>query len=687
MLITIRTPIVDMRCFCRPDYPHSIRLPVTWSEDKDFIRYFGPVTKRLQGPVDPWTPERVYCRYDRALRFASSYPALLTRDLPDISFYGILRRLYPATARNESFHADLQIAGRGRHFLPPERSERFRRYTAVRLNVSRAVDLILSMPVTVQSRTGAATSTEFGRVGTPIAQSFEAATTIGELSGDVVAGKPAVAIELDSEDKATAKWGGNWEIDGIELSATTVMFHHRSIPVFVIERPSRLDHYRARALRVHLLRLHAEREYLRRMASLLSSDGFIDSVGPRQLESIQGALNSSLAVLTRVRSYGHLTQEIASAFMADRTFSGAEHETLVDRIQPFRPVIRRRLERLLEQDDMVEERWREFIGRPAEGRSQAQALESGTGVPPSGQPLGHEGQSMTRPSPSPAITPSQEEPRLARKGHTVPEVTVIGATLVTIHGFWSSPATWERLNEVWRADEELRGLRIHSFGYPSPKKPRLPYSVTRVPEYDDIAQTLASEYATALANASDIAVVTHSQGGLILQRFLAWMVSEGRARELSRIRSVVMLACPNGGSEYLESLRRALGDGRHPQAGNLRVLNRQVADTQTTALHRIVNAPALDDHQCHIPFHVYAGGSDNIVRAASAQAAFPGASTIAGNHFTILDPGTLGNRTAETVKRHLLADITAPRAPRRSTRPPIPGEPESPAADKRTGGA
>ena len=237
---------------------------------------------------------------------------------------------------------------------------------------------------------------------------------------------------------------------------------------------------------------------------------------------------------------------------------------------------------------------------------------------------------------------------------------MIDATLVTIHGFWSSPATWERLNEVWRADEELRGLRIHPFGYPSPKKPRLPFSVTRVPDYDDIAQMLSTEYATVLADASAIAVVTHSQGGLILQRFLAWMVSEGRARELSRIRSVVMLACPNGGSEYLESLRRTLGYGRHPQAGSLHVLDRQVADTQRTVLQRIVNAPVVDDYHCRIPFHVYAGGSDDIVRAASAQAAFPGASTIAGNHFTILDPAAPGNRTAETVKRHMLADIAAP---------------------------
>lgn len=187
----------------------------------------------------------------------------------------------------------------------------------------------------------------------------------------------------------------------------------------------------------------------------------------------------------------------------------------------------------------------------------------------------------------------------------------------------------------------------------------MPFSVSRVPDYDDIAQTVANEYTTVLTGARDLVIVTHSQGGLILQRFLAWMIHEGRAQELSRIRSVVMLACPNGGSEYLRSVRRALGYGRHPQASNLEVLNKQVADTQRTVLQRIVNATALDDHQCRIPFHVYAGASDNIVTAASAQASFPGASALAGNHFTILDPSSPGNRTAEVVKRNLLADVAA----------------------------
>ena len=240
-------------------------------------------------------------------------------------------------------------------------------------------------------------------------------------------------------------------------------------------------------------------------------------------------------------------------------------------------------------------------------------------------------------------------------------------TLVTIHGFWSSSATWERLDAIWSADERLQ---IYPFGYPSPKKPRLPWSATRVPDYDDAAQTLATEYTVRLAGVPDVAIVTHSQGGLILQRFLSWMLHQGHGRDLARIRSIVMLACPNGGSEYLRSLRHALGLNRHPQAGSLHVLNRQIADTQRTVLQRIVNAPGTDDHQCRIPFHVYAGNSDNVVTAASAQGAFPGASVLPGNHFSLLDPAAPGNRTAQTVRFHILTDLAAsPVQPDRAVSP------------------
>jgi tetratricopeptide (TPR) repeat protein len=219
-------------------------------------------------------------------------------------------------------------------------------------------------------------------------------------------------------------------------------------------------------------------------------------------------------------------------------------------------------------------------------------------------------------------------------------------------------------------------VQFHGFGYPTPKKPLLPFSRTRIPDFDDIAQMLATEYTTVLGKVPSIAFVTHSQGGLILQRFLAWMVSEGRALELARIRTIVMLACPNGGSQYLASIRHLLKYRRHPQAADLEVLSKKVADTQRAVLARIVHAPGVDDHQCRIPFHVYAAGSDAIVSAASAQAAFPGAGTLAGNHSTILDPAAPGNRTANVVKHHILTDLAEqPPASAQGAGPAVPARP------------
>src|SRR6266446_975789 len=99
MLLTLRIPVVDLRPFRRADYPQDIRLPATWSDHEDFVRYFGPVRKRLRGPVEPWTSERTFCQYDRVLRFPASYASLLAAAVPSLKFFGIERRLYPANTR------------------------------------------------------------------------------------------------------------------------------------------------------------------------------------------------------------------------------------------------------------------------------------------------------------------------------------------------------------------------------------------------------------------------------------------------------------------------------------------------------------------------------------------------------------------------------------------------------------
>ena len=233
---------------------------------------------------------------------------------------------------------------------------------------------------------------------------------------------------------------------------------------------------------------------------------------------------------------------------------------------------------------------------------------------------------------------------------------MINADLVLIHGFWSSPATWDKLSDRLSADSELQGLRVRRFGYESPKL-SFPFWWTRVPDYNDIAQSLPSYLAAHTRGAT--AIITHSQGGLILQRFLAWMLSEGRGRELATVKLIVMLACPNDGSEYLRSVRAMAGLGRHAQGRNLDTLNSEVADTRRVVLRQIVHASTTNERECPIPMYAYAGRTDRIVRRTSAQGSFPNAGALPGNHFSILNPDLPGSLTVATLKRHLIEAFAA----------------------------
>lgn len=255
---------------------------------------------------------------------------------------------------------------------------------------------------------------------------------------------------------------------------------------------------------------------------------------------------------------------------------------------------------------------------------------------------------------------------------------MIDADLVFIHGFWSSAATWDRLVARLREDESLAGLRVHLFEYESPKLPPLLSWRTRIPDYDDVAQSLPSFLEANVRNGAPLIIVTHSQGGLILQRFLAWMLTRGRGRALARISSIVMLSCPNEGSEYLASIRAVLGMRHHPQASQLAVLGEDVRHSRQIVLSNIIYATQSDDYHCQIPVYVYSGRTDNIVLRQSGQSVFPGAEVLPGDHFSILDPDARGSVTQDTIRRHIVASLKPPGKRRPGVGPTLGGEPGRP---------
>lgn len=240
--------------------------------------------------------------------------------------------------------------------------------------------------------------------------------------------------------------------------------------------------------------------------------------------------------------------------------------------------------------------------------------------------------------------------------------------LVLVHGFTSSPRMWDPLRRLIAADSGLGFVEPLPFGYATSLwtfDPR-----RSIPTFDTVADSLKEFLDTEAEPFDRLMVVSHSQGGLVVQRHLARMTAEGRAADLARIGRIVLLACPNNGSEIALGLRRGLLR-RNPQERALRPLDEQVGDTQRAVLRDIVNAEGVTARSCRIPFSVYAGETDNIVRPASARSAFPDAAVLPGDHFGIAKPKDAEHRTYTTLRRLILLTRAAapPKGPANSPAP------------------
>ncbi|MFE6777494.1 FG-GAP-like repeat-containing protein [Streptomyces sp. NPDC057702] len=239
--------------------------------------------------------------------------------------------------------------------------------------------------------------------------------------------------------------------------------------------------------------------------------------------------------------------------------------------------------------------------------------------------------------------------------------------LVMIHGFMSGPKAWEPLRRLIVAERSLGFVQPLAFEYATGLLPLSPLRV--FPSIDTVADSLREYLATEAGAFDQLLLLTHSQGGLVAQRYLARMLQDGRGGELARIQRLVMLACPTNGSELLLSLRRRALGARHPQEKDLRPLNDQVSATLRTVVRDVVHATAVTDRTCPIPVSVYAGESDGVVSRVSAQSVFPDSSALPGDHSSILRADSPQHRTFTTLRRLALATRSEPYVPE-----PVPAE-------------
>ncbi|GAA3249461.1 hypothetical protein GCM10010532_095640 [Dactylosporangium siamense] len=222
--------------------------------------------------------------------------------------------------------------------------------------------------------------------------------------------------------------------------------------------------------------------------------------------------------------------------------------------------------------------------------------------------------------------------------------------VVLVHGLFSSNATWDNMTRLIAADRDLGRVRTALCDYPSPRFQLNP--LRRIPDFYDLAESLRTFLRSDLAAYDHLFLVTHSQGGLVAQRMIARASAETDL--LARIRGVMMIACPNDGSELALAMRKYAFFWRHPQERELRPFNRENKDARRVIQQYIARRNDDPVGSPRIPFSTYSGMSDNVVKGVSAWAEFGEIGAFPGDHSSVVRPQHAGERVYVALRGHLL---------------------------------
>jgi pimeloyl-ACP methyl ester carboxylesterase len=239
---------------------------------------------------------------------------------------------------------------------------------------------------------------------------------------------------------------------------------------------------------------------------------------------------------------------------------------------------------------------------------------------------------------------------------------MLRTTVVFVHGFISDPSCWDPfINRLQKDDDFVgKGYLFTRFQYPTKF---IEWNASkRIPEIDECSNLL-DLFLRNQPKYDQLFLVGHSMGGLVIQGFLAQKIKAQLGTQLAKIRSMILFATPNRGSTILSSLRGIFSKFRkNPQEEDLRVLDKEVAETSDVITRSILAAKSVDKGCCPIPFRVFWGLQDDVVPEVSARGAFVAASALPGGHHEILqcDPVETTDQRYPALKNALLDPVGHP---------------------------
>lgn len=272
MFIVVQFPFTDVRGFL-PFDAGRLQSP-TWlyAEDgKEFVRGHGAVRRRVRGGIDQWAGERLYCETARALLF-DRWPR---------TFRLQTGTWFPLDCAFRRFFTDGQAMGRvevgvsHRTDLPHPAAPEWARPIA-NDEWPAVCPEVLQLAVRVRMPDGTLARTTLVSAGPLLAKHYLRATTkrpAAKAPEDwwYTAGAPLAIVEYEPGELPLTRHCR--PVRSVEMAAIALSYQSatkNTIGTWFLENGANADRDILRRLRIHLVRLHAERECFKRVLQLIA---------------------------------------------------------------------------------------------------------------------------------------------------------------------------------------------------------------------------------------------------------------------------------------------------------------------------------------------------------------------------------------------------------------------------------
>lgn len=293
-------PIADLRPLLPPEDTLRLVRPMwpTPTALRDFVRSSGAVRPRLQGGVDDWAGEDNFADASHTLRLPDRLrQQMLGQDVFASSVSHVFRRFY-SSGTVSRYEIGFRVTRSASSLLASQ-------------DTARLLAATCTVPVRLR-RTADAQTVPLLKAGKGLARHCLAASTDWKLHQEpqpwwVVAGQPALFVEYGARDVMAlpphARAVSSARVGAEVLHHAWLEIAGQRLSTWLLRNDDpAANRDELRKLRIHLLRLHTERECLRSVLEA-STRGDIGQ-GLAQAAVLKAYLEATLPLMTRPVSHG-----------------------------------------------------------------------------------------------------------------------------------------------------------------------------------------------------------------------------------------------------------------------------------------------------------------------------------------------------------------------------------------------